>query len=112
MHAIASPNATSSGMKIQPGSETVPTESTLTWDQPKAPPTTSRIQSRNVFANVPFADMVAAAWGATGGGCPGWPGDAVVRGAAQPGSRSSAVAVKRLSLRTGFAIVALLGSAR
>src|ERR1700675_4348649 len=102
MQAIANPSATSSGMKIQPGIEVVPTGSTVTCDQPNAPPTTSRSQRTNVLAKVPFADMVAVPRVTPGGGPPD--ASPVRAGAAQPGSSSSAVFVNRFSLSTGFAI--------
>src|ERR1700710_705044 len=103
MQAIANPRATNSGTKIQPGIVAVPTGSTFTCDQPNVPPTTSRTQSRNVFAKVPFADIVAVACAPAGGG--GTVPLPVRLGAAQPGSSSSAVAANRLSLSTGLAIV-------
>src|SRR5262245_14801103 len=106
MHAIASPNATNRAIQIQPGTETVPTGSTSTWDQPNAPPATSRIQRKNVLANVPFADMVLKPVAGVLGGASAVAVAVPLRaGAAQPGSSSSAVAENRFSLSTGLAIV-------
>ena len=102
MQASANPSATSSGMKIQPGIEVVPTGLTVTCDQPKAPPTTSRSQRTKVLAKVPFADIVAVPCTTVAGG--GTSPVPVPAGAAQPGSSSSAVWVNRFSLSTGLAI--------
>jgi hypothetical protein len=103
MQARASPNPARSGSQIQPGRETLPTGSTSTCAQPTAPAATISSQRKKVLANVPFASIVATPVGGTVGGAaavvdPGPPG------AAQPGSSSAAVAVKRFSLSTGFAI--------
>src|SRR3954447_19668386 len=95
-------------MNIQPGSEVVPAGSTVTCDQPTAPPTRSRSQRTKVLAKVPLADMVAVPWATVGGG--GTSPVPVRAGAAQPGSSSSAVWVNRFSLSTGFAIALAPGA--